>query len=63
MNLLARYRTTGQRPTRLDGVAACTSVEELDGMVAAIGARGEELTDAERAAVAVRRAELGKGKR
>lgn len=60
MSLLARFRSTGQRPTLTDKVLTCASLDELTALTAACGARGQELTDAELAAIALRRAELEK---
>lgn len=60
--LLAKARA-GQAVTLLDKIAAETSVEELDGMRAALSARGQVLCPAETEAFARRRAELLKGAR
>lgn len=60
--LLAKARA-GHVVTLLDKIAAETSVEELDGMRAALSARGQVLCPAEAEAFARRRAELLKGAR
>ena len=49
--------------TLIDKIAAETSVEELDGMRAALSARGQVLCPQEAEAFARRRAELLKGVR
>lgn len=60
--LLAKARA-GHAVTLLDKIAAETSVEELDGMRAALSARGQVLCPAEAEAFALRRVELLKGTR
>lgn len=60
--LLAKARA-GQAVTLLDKIADETSVEELDGMRAALSARGQVLCPAETEAFARRRVELLKGAR
>lgn len=60
--LLAKARA-GQAVTLIDKIAAETSVEELDGMQAALSARGQVLCPAETEAFARRRVELLKGAR
>lgn len=58
-----RFRETGRGPSLAEKLETAGSTEELDGMVAAIGARGQELTTEERAAAARRRAVLAAGRR
>lgn len=60
--LLEKVRR-GETVTITDKIRSETSLEVLDGMVAAWAARGVELNDAERAEAALRRVEIMKGAR
>lgn len=60
---LDEYRRGGPRPTLADKIGQVSDIDELDGMRAACGARGQVLSEDERAAFARRRAELQKGLR
>lgn len=61
-SILDRFRR-GETITLIDKLATVTSLEELNGMCAEIGARGQQLSQAESRAIALRRAELQNGAR
>ena len=50
------------RPTLAEKLETCGSVEKLNGMLAQLGAGGQELTDEERQAAARRRAAINKAR-
>lgn len=62
MNILDALRA-GRRPSLTDKALTCESVEELDGFVAELGARGRTLTREEQGAIATHRIKLTKGGR
>lgn len=64
MSRLLEYRRLfGTCPPLAMKIEETPTLAELDGLVAECGARGQELSQAERNAVAVRRAELGRKSR
>ena len=59
---MSMLRFPRNRPTLAEKLETCGSVEELNGMLAQLGAGGQELTDEERQAAARRRAVLNRGR-